>query len=110
MNLKNKIFPIFHNEYIIANFHQKRKRVIPQIFTPCFVHIEQKTKTNCEFEVLTDFFAFFSFKKVNHTSVFMVSEIRFFLTSTLRTRTVTTSPTASTSEGCLTNLSEICEM
>ena len=40
----------------------------------------------------------------------MVSEMRFLATSTLRTRTLTASPTLTTSEGCFTNLSESCEM
>jgi hypothetical protein len=40
----------------------------------------------------------------------IVKEMRFLATSTLSTRTFTASPTLTTSEGCLTNLSESWEM
>ena len=49
--------------------------------------------------------------KVDITKLcFIVSEIRFFLTSTLSTSTSTTSPMLSASSGCLIYLSVICEI
>ena len=50
------------------------------------------------------------YKASGHRGRFMVKEIRPFLSSTSFTQTVTTSPTETTSEGCLTKRSEISEM